>query len=91
MDPRTPALAMEHEVSPFWRRVLAILWPSFLIAGVQVALVFVVVDPATLHWFGAEPIEWPAQAVYTVSFLIFWFTTSLACGLCELLRAPGGP
>jgi hypothetical protein len=74
-------------MTPFWRRALMLLWPAFLLAGVQEALVFVVVDPHALHWFGSTPVDWPVQAVYTVTFLILWGTTSLACALYELLRS----
>ena len=70
---------------PFSRKALLILWPAFLIAGVQEALVFVVVDPGTLHWFGFAPITWPVQAIYTITFLILWATTSTAGALTQLL------
>jgi hypothetical protein len=52
-------------------RALTILWPAFLMAGVLEMLVFVVVDPADLHWFGGEALNWSAQAVYTVTFSKF--------------------
>lgn len=65
------------------------LWPAFLIAGVQEALVFVVVDPHTLRWFGIAPIDWPVQAIYSVTFMIFWATTSVACVLCRWLALGG--
>jgi hypothetical protein len=76
MDPSTP----------FAVRLLTILWPAFLVAGVQEALVFVVVDPRTLHWFGSEPLAWSVQAVYTVTFLLLWGTTSTAGALTHLLQ-----
>ena len=53
-------------------RVLSVLWPAFVMAGVLEALVFVVVDPASLTWFGGSPVELTREAVYTVSFFIFW-------------------
>ena len=71
--------------SPFLRRALLILWPAFLIAGVQEALVFVVVDPQSLHWFGLAPVTWSVHAIYSVTFLIFWGTTSTAGALTLLL------
>jgi hypothetical protein len=67
------------------RRAMTILWPAFLMAGVLEALVFAVVDPGELHWFGGPAIGWSAQAVYTVSFLIFWFVISTAGALSTLL------
>jgi hypothetical protein len=75
---------------PFSRRVLMLLWPAFLVAGVQEALVFVVVDPGSLHWFGVTPIDWPVQAIYTVTFLIFWASTASAGALSLLLTDPEG-
>jgi hypothetical protein len=67
------------------QRALTILWPAFLMAGVLEMLVFVVVDPADLHWFGGEALGWSHQAVYTVTFLIFWGVISVAGALTALL------
>lgn len=67
------------------QRALTILWPAFLMAGVLEMLVFVVVDPADLHWFGGEALNWSAQAVYTVTFLIFWGVIAVAGALMALL------
>lgn len=81
--------APELQPPPSWRRkVMAILWSAFLMAGVQEALVFVVVDPLTLHWFGASPVQWSLQAIYTVTFLIFWATTATAGALALWLYTP---
>lgn len=85
------------------RFAMAAAWSSFLAAGVLEALVFAVVDPGELRWFGAAPLDLPAQAVYTVSFLIFWGVAALGASLALLLaslpadevkpgrRAPGWP
>lgn len=66
-------------------RVLCILWPSFLMAAVMEGLVFSVVDPSDLHWFGEEAIGWSATTVYSVSFLLFWLVISTASALTQLL------
>jgi hypothetical protein len=66
-------------------RVLLVLWPAFVMAGVLEALVFVVVDPQGLTWFGGPPVELSRQAVYTVSFLIFWAVIAAAGGVSALL------
>ena len=76
---------------PLRERVMLILWPAFMMAGVLEALVFVVVDPASLHWFGAEPLQWSASAVYSVTFLIFWGVVATSGALTQLLDAPGPP
>ncbi len=85
------------------RFAMAVAWSSFLAAGVLEALVFSVVDPLELRWFGAAPVELSAQAVYTVSFLIFWGVVALGASLTLLLvslpadagrperRSPGWP
>ncbi len=72
---------------PVKQRALTILWPAFLMAGVLEMLVFVVVDPGDLHWFGGEALDWSTQAVYTVTFFIFWGVISLAGALTALLDA----
>lgn len=64
---------------PGWReRLMMVVWPSFVMAGVLETLVFVVVDPEALHWLGGAPIELSRQAVYTVAFFIFWGAICLA-------------
>lgn len=85
------------------RFAMAVAWSSFLAAGVLELLVFAVVDPGELRWFGAARIELSTQAVYTVSFLIFWGVIALGASLALLLarlpvdevkparRAPGWP
>jgi hypothetical protein len=67
-------------------RLLTILWPAFLMAGVLETLVFVVVDPLELHWFGGPAVEWTSSAIYTVTFLIFWFVIATSGALTTLLQ-----
>ena len=67
------------------RLAMTILWPSFLMAGALEVLVFAVVDPGELRWFGGATIDWPTQAIYTVAFLIFWGVVSTAGALTALL------
>ncbi len=76
----------------FIRQALTILWPAFVMAGVLEAMVFAVVDPGSLHWFGAEAFDWPEQAVYSATFLIFWGGISVAGAITSLLQhEPEGP
>jgi hypothetical protein len=67
------------------RRALRILWPAFLVAGVLETLVFAVVDPTELRWFGGPHLDWPPVAVYSVTFLMFWGAIATAGALSELL------
>ena len=66
-------------------RVMTILWPSFAMAGVLEGMVFSVVDPSELRWFGQVPVEASPQAVYTLSFLAFWALISTSGALTALL------
>ena len=72
-------------------RALSVLWPAFVMAGVLEALVFSVVDPSTLTWFGGQPIDWSRQAVYTVSFFLFWGAISAAAALTAMLVRGASP
>ncbi len=66
------------------QRLMWIVWPAFLMAGVIEMLVFAMVDPQDLHWFG-HPLEISRQGVYTLSFFVFWLITSISGGLTTLL------
>lgn len=75
----------DRDLGPAWRTALRILWPAFLMAGVTEALVFSVVDPESLHWFGGASVNGSRQAIYTVSFFVFWLVTAVACSLTYAL------
>ncbi|MEY4737122.1 MAG: hypothetical protein RL302_1441 [Pseudomonadota bacterium] len=66
------------------QRLMWIGWPSFLMAGVLEMLVFSLVDPEDLHWFGHQ-LEFSRQGIYTVSFFVFWLVASLSSALTTLL------
>ena len=77
------------------QRLMWIAWPAFLMAGLVEALVFTMVDPNDLHWFG-EPLDLSREGVYTMAFFLFWgitmassaLTTLLAISPFELNRCP---
>lgn len=66
------------------QRLMWIVWPAFLVAGVLEVLVFAMVDPQDLQWFG-QPLDWSRQAVYTVAFFVFWCITMVSSTLTTLL------
>lgn len=68
----------------FLQRMMWIAWPAFLVACVLEVLVFTMVDPQTLRWFG-QPVEISSLAVYTVTFFVFWGVVMLSSGLTTLL------
>ena len=66
------------------QRLMWIAWPSFLMAGVIEMLVFALVDPHDLSWFG-QPLDMSRQGVYTLSFFVFWLVVSISSALTALL------
>ncbi len=66
--------------------MMAILWPAFLMAGVLEMLVFALIDPHDLHWFGGAPVDLSASAVYSLAFFVFWAVISTAGALTQLLK-----
>lgn len=71
-------------------RLAIVLWPAFLAAGVLEMLVFALVDPRQLHGWGIDSSPWPAGAVYTLAFLLFWGVIALAAAIAVWL-AGGAP
>ncbi len=66
------------------QRLMWIAWPAFLAAGVLEMLVFAVVDPQDMQWFG-QPIELSRQGIYTLSCFVFWVVTAASSALTTLL------
>lgn len=68
------------------RRAASIIWPAFLLAAVLEIAVFAFVDPQSLHTLEGAELGLSDLAIYSLAFLVFWFCTSLACGLTVLLE-----
>jgi len=66
------------------QRLMWIAWPSFLMAAVLEMVIFAVVDPSELQWSGSA-LSWSREAVYTLSFFIFWMLIMLSSALTTLL------
>ncbi len=66
------------------QRMMWIAWPAFLVAGMLEMLVFAMVDPQDLHWFG-QPLDLSRQAIYTLAFFVFWGLTMASSALTTLL------
>ena len=77
------------------KRLMWIAWPAFLMAGVVEMLIFAVVDPETLQWFG-QPLQLSREGMYTIAFFIFWgiimassaLTTMLSLSAAEVNSQP---
>jgi hypothetical protein len=69
----------------FKKRVMAVLWPAFLMAGLLETLVFALVDPGNLRWLGGAQVELSNLAVYSLAFFVFWAVIAGAGALTQLL------
>jgi hypothetical protein len=69
------------------KRLMVIVWPAFLVAAVLEMVVFALVDPSDLHWFGS-PLALSREAVYTLAFFVFWGLTMASSALTTLLSLP---
>lgn len=80
------------------QRLITILWPPFLIAGVADALFFTLFDPLQLL-YQQEPVFGSRLAAYTVGFFLFWLlgigSSALTCyfqrGADDINRCPLPP
>lgn len=76
-------------------RLMWVIWPAFLVAGVAEFVFFAVFDPFQLHFFGA-PLDFSREAIYTLGFFGFWgvgiassaLTVFLGRSLFEVNRVP---
>lgn len=53
------------------QRLIWILWPSFVVAGIAEAAFFTLIDPQELYLFGA-PVNYSRIATYSIGFFAFW-------------------
>jgi hypothetical protein len=78
----------------FGRRLMWILWPAFLAAGIAEAVFFTLFDPFDLHFFGA-PLDLSREVMYTLGFFGFWLlamtSSALTLFLEGSLSAPNDP
>lgn len=66
------------------QKLMWIVWPAFLAACVLELVVFALVDPQDLQWFG-QRLAWSRQAVYTMAFFAFWAIAAASNALTVLL------
>lgn len=69
------------------RKLIWILWPSFIVAGIAEGLFFTVIDPQELVVFG-ETLDWSRTAVYSVGFFLFWVVTAASSAMTCFLQKP---
>lgn len=67
------------------KKLMWIVWPAFLVAGLLEILVFAMVDPQDLHGFGGQPLEVSRLGIYTIAFFVFWVLAMVSSALTALL------
>ena len=71
------------------RRLMWIVWPAFLVAGVAEIAFFSLFDPFELHFFGA-PLDMSREGIYTMGFFGFWGLGMASSALTMFLEASPG-
>lgn len=81
---------MAEKDTPLIQKVIAVLWPSFLTAGVATILFFTAFDPeliVSISGYG----EISRLGGYTIGFFLFWLLTSSSCALTCYFQRPCKP
>jgi len=74
----------------FVHRLMWVIWPAFLVAGVAEGIFFTIFDPFQLHFFGAV-LDMSRGAIYTMGFFGFWGLGIASSALTLFLeRSPSG-
>ncbi len=68
----------------FAKKMMWIAWPAFMMAGVLEMVVFAVVNPQDLHWYG-QPLGLSSEWIYTAAFFVFWVIAMASSALTTLL------
>ncbi len=72
------------------KMMMAVAWPAFLAACLLEAAVFALVDPHELSWGGGH-LGWSRQAVYTLSFFLFWAVATASNAMALWLLRGSAP
>ena len=69
------------------QKIIAVLWPSFLTAGLATALFFTAFDPQELLR-QTRFADVSRLGAYSVGFFLFWLLTASSCILTCYFRRP---
>jgi hypothetical protein len=75
------------EEIPCVQRVSAVLWPSFIAAGIANSLFFTFFEPQALLYAGGYP-EISNTGVYSIGFFLFWSLTILSSAMTSYFVKP---
>ncbi len=72
---------------PTVQKIVAVFWPSFLVAGVETIVFFTLFDP--LYVFTEYDVT--RTGAYSIGFFLFWFFAILPCVLTMYFAKPCKP
>ncbi|HSJ48886.1 MAG TPA: hypothetical protein VLA26_08575 [Gammaproteobacteria bacterium] len=75
---------------PRIQRIIAVLWPSFLMSGLATILFFTLIDPADLV-IQQRSVEVSRLGAYSIGFFLFWMLTAVTCALTCYFNRPCHP
>jgi hypothetical protein len=73
-----------------YRLMIWILWPAFLVAILAEGLLFSLVHPADLIFFGNH-IPMADEGVYTIGFFVIWFFCASSSALTAYILPKADP
>ena len=76
--------------TPHIQRIIAVLWPSFLMSGLATILFFTLIDPADLV-INQQSVEISRLGAYSIGFFLFWMLTAATCALTCYFNRPCHP
>ena len=62
------------------QKLIQVLWPSFIVAGIAEIVFFTVINPQELYLFG-QAVDFSEIATYSIGFFAFW----LICAASSLI------
>ena len=72
---------------PVIQRIIAVLWPSFIMSGIATGIFFTVFDPFELMMLLEQP-DMSRMGAYSIGFFVFWLLTSSTCALTCYFQRP---
>ena len=68
------------------KRMMWILWPSFIAAGIGVGIVFTLIDPMELVVLG-DHVHASRTNIYSLGFFVLWAIAAMASAMSCFLAA----
>ncbi len=68
------------------KKIMWILWPAFVVAGIGIGIIFTLVDPHELVVLG-YPVHASRMSVYSLGFFVLWAICSASSAVTCLLQS----